>query len=165
MARNAFYSFHFQPDNWRAAQVRGMGVLEGNEPASDNDWEAVKRGGEAAIQKWIDGQMSGRSVAIVLVGNATAGRKWINYEIEKGWNDKKGVLGIYVHNLKNREGNQTTKGSNPFETFTMKRDNSKLSSYVRCYDPPYSDSKQVYGYIHDNLGAWIEAAIKTRDNF
>jgi hypothetical protein len=31
--------------------------------------------------------MSGRSVAMVLVGKETAGRKWINYEIGKAWND------------------------------------------------------------------------------
>lgn len=165
MARNAFYSFHFQPDNWRAAQVRGMGVLEGNEPASDNDWEAVKKGGDSAIQKWIDGQLSGRSVAIVLVGNATAGRKWIKYEIEKAWNDGKGVLGIYCHNLKDVQGNQTSKGTNPFDDFTMRKDQSKLSSLVRCYDPPYADSKQVYAYIKQNLESWIEAAISTRKNY
>lgn len=44
MARNVFYSFHYVPDGWRVAQVRNMGVLEGNRPASDNDWERVKRG-------------------------------------------------------------------------------------------------------------------------
>lgn len=85
MTRRAFYSFHYQPDNWRAAQVRSMGVIEGNKPASDNDWEDVKAGGDSAIQKWIDGQLSGKTVAIVLIGQNTAGRKWINYEIEKAW--------------------------------------------------------------------------------
>ena len=32
MARRTFYSFHYKPDNWRAAQVRNMGVIEGNRP-------------------------------------------------------------------------------------------------------------------------------------
>ena len=36
------------PDNWRASQVRNMGVVEGSPAATDNDWEAVKRGGDAA---------------------------------------------------------------------------------------------------------------------
>src|SRR5438046_1660661 len=83
MARRAFYSFHYIPDNWRASQVRMMGVIDGNQPATDNDWETVKKGGDAAIQRWIDGQLDGKSVAIVLVGTNTAGRKWINYEINK----------------------------------------------------------------------------------
>ena len=98
MARKAFYSFHYIPDNWRAGQVRKMGVLEGNSPASDNDWEEVKKA-DSTIQKWIDGQLNGKSVAIILIGSKTAGRKWIKYEIKKAWKDKKGVLGIYIHNL------------------------------------------------------------------
>ena len=28
---------------------------------------------------------------IVLIGESTANRKWINYEITKSWNDHKGV--------------------------------------------------------------------------
>lgn len=27
MARRTFYSFHYKPDNWCAAQVRNMGVI------------------------------------------------------------------------------------------------------------------------------------------
>ena len=30
MARRVFYSFHYQPDNWRAAMVRNIGSIEGN---------------------------------------------------------------------------------------------------------------------------------------
>jgi hypothetical protein len=67
--RKAFYSFHYD-DNWRAAQVRSMGVIEGNEPCSDNDWETVKGGGDPAIEKWIAEQLEGKTCAIVLVGSA-----------------------------------------------------------------------------------------------
>ena len=45
MARRVFYSFHYKNDNWRAATVRSIGTVEGNKPASDNDWETVKKGG------------------------------------------------------------------------------------------------------------------------
>ena len=38
MARKAFYSFHYKNDNWRASTVRNIGSVEGNKPASDNDW-------------------------------------------------------------------------------------------------------------------------------
>lgn len=54
MARRVFFSFHFDNDAWQAGQVRNMGTLEGNEPVSDNDWEEVKKGGDAAIEKWIE---------------------------------------------------------------------------------------------------------------
>lgn len=119
MARRAFYSFHYKPDNWRASQVRNMGVVAGNKPATDNDWEKIKKGGDAAIKKWIDGQLSDKSVAIVLIGSNVAGRKWIKYEIKKAWQDEKGVLGIYIHNLKDNDGNQLTKGNNPFSAYKI----------------------------------------------
>jgi len=81
MARRVFYSFHYLPDAWRTSQVRNIGAIEGSKPASDNDWEAVKKGGEKAIQKWIDDQLDGRSCTVVLIGKDTAKRKWINYQI------------------------------------------------------------------------------------
>jgi hypothetical protein len=118
MARRVFYSFHYVPDNWRASQVRNIGVVEGNVPASDNDWETIKKGGDKAIQNWIDNQLNGRSCAIVLIGQNTAGRKWINYEIKKSWEDGKGLLGIYIHRLKDRNGLQSSQGSNPFDEFS-----------------------------------------------
>ena len=165
MARRAFYSFHYEPDNWRASQVRNIGAIEGNSPASDNDWETVTKGGEAAIQRWIDNQLSGRGCTIVLIGAATAGRKWVNYEIGKSWNDGKGVLGVYIHRLKDRFGQQSAKGTNPFDGFTMERDKSKLSSIVKVYDPAYWESTDVYNYIATNLAAWVEDAIATRNAY
>lgn len=165
MARRVFYSFHYAPDNWRASQIRNMGVVEGNQPATDNDWETVNKGGDAAIQRWIDGQLSGKSCSVVLIGAGTARRKWIDYEIHTSWNSKKGVLGVYVHNLKNVSGAQASRGTNPFSHIRMQRDNAALSSIVKAYDPPYSDSKQCYDYIKQNLASWIEEAIKIRDAY
>ena len=93
MARRVFYSFHYDADCARASQVRNMGVVEGNKPAADNDWETIKKGGEAKIKQWIDAQLEGRSCTVVLIGADTAGRKWIDYEIETSWNSAKGWLG------------------------------------------------------------------------
>ncbi len=161
--RKVFYSFHFKPDNWRASQVRQMGVLEGNEPATDNDWQTVIGGGDAKIKKWIDDQIFGKSCAVVLVGQDTANRKWINYEIKKAWKDSKGVVGIHIHKLKDSGQNQANKGGNPFEEITM--ESKKLSNIVKCYDVKKTDSKDAYNAIKDNLADWIEEAIKIRNNY
>jgi len=163
MPRRAFYSFHYKEDNWRAAQVRNMGVIEGNRPVSDNEWEKIKRGGDKAIKRWIDDQMKGKSVVIVLIGSRTAGRKWIKYEIQRGWQLKKGVLGIYIHNLKDKNGNQSLKGRNPFDDFTL--NGVKLSKIVKAYDPPYRESTKVYDYIKRNLANWVDEAIKIRSQY
>ncbi|MBN2561988.1 MAG: TIR domain-containing protein [Phycisphaerae bacterium] len=160
MARSVFYSFHYKPDNWRAAKVRSIGAIDGNRPASDNDWETITGGGEAAIKRWIAGQMSGRSCTIVLIGANTAGRKWINYEIIESWNDGKGLVGIHIHNLEDSAGRQSAKGRNPFEGITV--GGRPLSNIAQVYDPPYSTSKLVYGHIVSNLENWVEEAIRIR---
>ena len=164
-ARKAFFSFHYIPDNWRASQVRNAGVVEGNVPVSDNDWEKIKGGGDKEIEKWIAEQMSGRSCAVVLIGNQTAGRKWIEYEIVKAWNDSKGVVGIYVHNLKNVKGEQASKGNNPFDGVTLKQGTVKLSTVVKAYDPPYTTSTYVYDHIKENIEGWVDEAISIRTNY
>ena len=166
MARRVFYSFHYQPDVVRVSQVRNIGALEDNPPVTDNDWETVAHGGDQAIRRWIDGQLSGRSAAVVLIGAATAGRKWINYEIEQAWNSGKGVVGVHIHRLKNWQGQQSAMGRNPFTHFTMNGGSvagQTLSNFVKTYDPPYLDSKQVYAHIRSNLEAWVEEAVINRN--
>lgn len=163
MARHAFYSFHYVPDNWRAGKVRSMGIIEGNRLLSDNGWEQVKKSGDSAIQNWINSEMEGKSCTIVLVGSHTAGRKWIDYEIRKAWNDKKGVLGIYIHNLTDRNGDQSVKGANPFASISL-QDGRHLSLIVKCYDPPQMVSSNVYAHIADNIEGWVEEAITIRRN-
>jgi hypothetical protein len=167
MARKIFFSFHYIPDNWRASQVRNMGVIEGNAPVSDNDWEAVTKKGDDAIEKWINGQLEGKSCSIVLIGSGTAGRKWIEYEIKKSWGEKKGLLGIYVHNLKDNDGKQSTKGKNPFDGFTLEVNGQKVqfNTIVKTYDPPYTVSTDVYKHIKDNIAQWAEDAITIRNKY
>lgn len=163
MARQVFYSFHYDNDNWRASQVRNIGVIEGNRPAPDNDWETVKRGGDAAIKKWINDQMHYRSCTIVLVGSGTAGRKWINYEIEQTWNNKMGLVGICIHNLKNILGQQSNQGNNPFSGFSV--NGTSLSQIAKLYSPPYWDSKDVYNYIANNIADWTNEAVNIRNKY
>jgi hypothetical protein len=162
MARKCFYSFHYKPDNARASQVRNIGAIEGNKPASDNDWEKVTKGGDDAIKKWIADQMKGRTCCIVLVGSATANRKWINHEIIKGWDDGLGVVGIHIHGLKNLAGQTSTQGYNPFDYIGYGNTGKKLSSIVKCYNPTGATSKDKYDWISKHLENAVQEAIDIR---
>lgn len=165
MARKVFFSFYYAGDGWRASQVRNMGALEGNAPCSDNDWETVKKGGDKAIEKWIADQLIGRSCTVVLVGGETANRKWVIHEIQESWNGKKGVVGIRIHNLKDRNANAGTYGANPFDKLTLQNGTKKLSSVVKLYNPSGANSTDVYNSIKNNIAAWVEEAVKTRDEY
>lgn len=159
--RQVFFSFEYKKDVWRAGQVRNMGKVSNDSTFSDNDWEEVKEKSDAAIKKWINEQMNMRSCIVVLVGATTSSRKWVKYEIEKAYELNKGIVGIYVHNLKDKNGNQTTKGSNPFyNVFT--NDGHRLSNYVTCFDSDYKSSEYVYHDIDDHIEDLIEDAIANK---
>ena len=164
MARRVFYSFHYNPDVFRVSQVRNIGRLEANRPATDNDWEAIKRGGDAAIKRWINSQLNGRSCTVVLVGQNTANRKWINYEIIRSWDEGMGVVGIHIHGLKNAEGYISKKGKNPFDYIGYGNTGKKLSTIVKCYNPPGSNSKERYAWIAKHLENAVEEAIRIRNS-
>jgi len=155
MARQTFFSFRYKKDNWRASIVRNSWVTQNDREASGffdtADWEEVKKKKDSEIEKWIDGQLKGTSVTVVLIGADTAGKKWIDYEITSSHKKGNGMLGIYVHRIKDSKGNTTTKGKNPFDNWTFKKQD-KVITYP------------VYEWIGDdgykNMGDWIEKAAK-----
>jgi len=56
-----------------------MGVVEGNKPATDNDWEEITSGGDRAIKKWIDDQLYGKSCNVVLIYDWVAADGYNNF--------------------------------------------------------------------------------------
>lgn len=160
MKRKVFYSFHFDNDVMRVQQIRNIGVIEGNEPVSPNEWEQVKRGGAKTIEKWIDENMKYKDCVVVLVGEETSKREWVKYEIKKAWNDKRGLLGIYIHNIKCPRSGIGKQGDNPFDQFTL--NGTPLSSIVTCYNP---NSYDAYGDISSNLEKLVDDAINIRNKF
>lgn len=164
MARNCFYSFHFKPDNWRAATVRGIGVIEGNEPVKDNEWESITSGAdsERKIEAWIAGQLKGKTCIVVLVGTNTANRKWISYEISKAWNEGLGVVAINIHGLKDKDGTTSSIGANPLDFVSFTQSGKALSTVAKRYDPAGANSKERYDWIATHLANAVEEAIKIR---
>ena len=158
MARRSFFSFHYGNDVWRANIVRNSWVTQDRIAAGfvdAADFEEVKKGGDAAIKKWIREQLNGTSVTVVLIGSETNSRDYVKYELQQSYEKGNGLLGIYIHQVKDRNGNTTTKGSNQFGSIG-KDSNGKdvyFSTDYPCYD--WVDDN---GY--NNLGSWIEAAAK-----
>lgn len=158
MAKKCFLSFHYNDDCWRVSQVKKIGAIEEQPLLDSNDWESIKKKGDVAIEKWIADNMHGKKCLVVLVGAKTAGRRWVKHEIKKAWKDGLGVLAIHIHNLKNSDGEQSDKGSNPFTGLTV--DGKTVTGKV--YDPPYKISTNVYDHIKENISTWIDDAIKAR---
>jgi len=159
MARSAFVSFHYERDHWRVQQVLRMGAIDGQEILSSQKWEEVKRGGDQAIKNWIEKEMKYKGAVVVLIGAQTASRPWVKYEIIKAWNEKRPLLGIRIHGLKDSAGNTDASGANPFEKVTFSTGGS-VADYVPVYTPTGSDSTQVYASIASNIESWVANAYK-----
>lgn len=109
MARRVFFSFEYS-DVSRVMVVRNCGLTAGKEITGFIDkaeFEKVERNGEQAIKDWIDAQLVGTSVTVVLVGASTCASKWVNYEIQQSVKRGNGLLGIDISGIKNF-GQQTT---------------------------------------------------------
>jgi hypothetical protein len=142
MARRVFFSFKYQ-DVSRAMVVRNSWVTQGKESAGfidAADFEKLEKDGDAAIQKWIDDQLKGTSVTVVLVGAKTCGSRWVKYEIAKSKELGHGLLGIDVSKIKDLKGNTSDRcGTIP----------NGYKFYLWNNDDGYT-----------KMGEWIEAAAK-----
>ena len=142
MARKVFFSFHYDRDAWRVAQVRNCNVVAqyDKNPFYDKaEWQTIKRQGDAAIRNWIEKQLSGTSVTVVLIGRETSTRPWVKHEIKRSIELGKGLIGIDISKINDRNGNTDDTGVNP------------LPAGYRVYLWNTESGRE-------NLGRWIEEA-------
>ena len=140
--RKVFFSFKYK-DVSRAMVVRNSWFTQGKEAAGfidAADFEELEKQGDTAIKNWIDKQLNGTSVTVVLVGAKTCDSRWVKYEIEKSIEIGNGLLGIDVSKIKDLQGN------------TSKR----CGQIPKDYD--FYLWKKDDGY--NNMGDWIEKAAK-----
>ena len=159
MARRVFFSFHYKNDVVRANQVRHSWVTFKDKEAAGfidaADFEKVEREGEDAIKRWINKQLEGTSVTVVLIGSDTSKRDYVKYELEQSWKKGNGILGIYIHQKKDLNGRTSTKGDNSFGPIFKNNYDDKQYFFQRFKTYDWVDDD---GY--NNMGTWIETAAK-----
>lgn len=156
MARRVFFSFHFERDILRVGQIRNSNLLRAGDTPSgfvdSADWESIRRQGDDAVRRWINSQLEGTSVTVVLIGAETANRPWINYEIIESVKRGNGLLGVYIHNVRDLRLQTDSQGANPFSYLNWNNGQGER------LDGTYP----VYDWVDDNgrvnLPSWIERA-------
>ncbi len=109
MARKVFFSFKYD-DVQRAMNVRNSNVIKGATKSGfidKADFEEVERKGDYAIKNWIDKQLEGTTVTVVLIGANTNRSRWVKYEIEQSIKRGNGILTIDISKIKDLDGNTT----------------------------------------------------------
>lgn len=159
MAKTVFYSFHYKRDVHRVQLVKNINALVGQPILNSQQWEEVRRGGTAGIQKWIDGQMAYKRAVVVLIGKETAARPWVKYEILKAWSIKKPLVGIRIHGVSSM-GTADTIGGDPFASAGL--------SGVPIYDPTVKDwlgridSQATYRALATSIEQWASTGVTSR---
>jgi len=140
MARRVFFSFEYG-DVSRAMVVRNSWVIQGREAAGfidAADFEDLERQGATAIKNWIDEQLKGTTVTVVLVGEETCDSRWVKYEITESIERGNGLLGIDISKIRDLQGNTSERCGRIPEGYEF---------YLWNTDDGYN-----------NMGDWIEKA-------
>jgi hypothetical protein len=156
MARRVFFSFHYDEDVWRANQVRNCWVTHPDRQSAGffdaSLWESSKRNGDEGIKRMIRDGLQGTSVTAILVGANTAGRTYIDYEIDQSHNVRhNGILAIRIDGLGDRFGYKSTRGRNPLDEWTFTESGKKFSDIYSTYD-------WVLDNGHKNCAEWFHRA-------
>lgn len=124
MARNVYFSFHYQDVvDFRANVVRNSGKFRksGGVFRDSSIWEEAKEKQVQKIKSLIDDELKGSSVTCVLIGSETYSRRWVRYEIFKSFQMKKGQIGVGINWIKDKHGKtKFWRGKNPFSYLSLK---------------------------------------------
>jgi hypothetical protein len=131
MPRRTFFSFHYAPDVWRAWNVRNSWVMEKADKESrgffDNSvFEASKKKGDDALKKFLREGLKNTSVTCVLAGTDTWSRRWVRYEIARSIIKGNGLLTVYIHGVRNKNEETSTKGEDPLAQMGVYRTDSGI---------------------------------------
>lgn len=194
MARRVFFSFHYNRDVQRAHVIRNSWLTHPTRELAgffDNSvFESKQRTNENTLKRFLDDGLIGCSVTCVLVGNQTAWRRWVRYELLRSFVEAKGLLGIYIHSISRFNDGIDSQGVNPFSHLGFEvRDQTTLhfkewngQQWVWSTDlagmplrdvrynlrgstnGTFADLFPVYdwtqGFGYLNIGGWIEQAAK-----
>jgi hypothetical protein len=134
MARYVFFSFAYNDvKNFRVNVVRNSWLLNNNEETfiDGSIWEKAKTKGDTYLKRLIKDGLNKTSVTAILVGQDTANRRWVNYEIIKSFERGNGILGIHINRIRGKDGYICKRGQNPLDrlAFEISEDGRKISFY------------------------------------
>ncbi|MEG8021520.1 TIR domain-containing protein [Sphingomonas aerolata] len=158
MARRVFFSFHYARDVRRIQQVRQSWVVRPGDEAQPfydkAEFEKVKAR-PGGIAKWIEDQLAGTSVTVVLFGAETSMRPWVQHEIKRSHELSKGIVAVDVHSIRDPQYGADYQGANPLDHWSVTRNGVSV---------PMSRVYSTYDWVRDNgyanMPTWIEAAAK-----
>lgn len=113
--RHVYFSFHYA-DIWKVNQIRNSGLVFGARSVGFVDkslWEEAKAKTPAALRKLIQDGLDGTSVTAVLIGQETASRPWVKYELAESLQRGNALIGVHINKVPDRAGKPARIGAIP----------------------------------------------------
>src|ERR1019366_2170566 len=194
MARRTFFPFHYKPDVSKAWIVRNSWVTKVAQGQRDDAgffdssvFEAEQRESDDALKGFLRRGLENTTVTCILVGQQTALRRWVRYEIFRSFIRGNGLLAVRINSIASLNSPATLAGSDPFGSlaFWVDKDRLRFKEYMTtgweaardvgsmplgdvAYDignftnHSLSNLFSIYDWKTDdgysNLGMWIESA-------
>ncbi|MDT4012501.1 MULTISPECIES: TIR domain-containing protein [Staphylococcus] len=158
MSRRVYFSFHYDNDISRVMTVRNSGLTKNDKVMGFIDkaeFETIKRNGKIAVQNWIDGQLKGTSVTIVLVGAETLNRPYVQYEILESLKRGNKIIGISIGNIKDLNGYKSTS-----QSFCKNIGEDEFGNSIWFDDIIQGKYDYIIDDGYNNLPRWIDDSFK-----
>ncbi len=157
-ASEVFFSYQYERDQMRVVKIRDLWLSSVGEEAKGfwdrSTFEDAKIQGTQAIHSWIDEQLKGTVLTVLLIGLETYITEYIDYTIEQSCQQGNAFLGIEVNRLPDRGGSTDLLGKNPLCKYLI---DSKTNTFLSDISTTYSWHKDNG---EENFIKWIEEAAK-----
>lgn len=161
MAKRVFFSFYYENDLSRALVVKNNWSLKENEESgfiNNSEFERMKRDGDETIERWIDKQLTGTTVTVVLIGSETLDSSYVQYAIKKSYERGNAIIALKIGKIKNLS--QQTSISQSAVKIVGKKSDGELLWLDEIIDGEYDYIKND-GY--NNLEKWINHVDKVKE--
>ena len=149
--RHCFFIFDYDDDLARARHIESLDLAVATAAAGfddDADWKAAVAKGGDAVKALIDNAILATSATVVLIGERTAERDYVDYAIERSIKRQNGILGIFVHDIPDASGATAAKGRAPYQAEAAE------TLEAHGYDTHDWDQGKFAGWIEDAATGW-----------
>lgn len=158
MSIGVFVAFNTENDMMRVKVVRNSWLANPKFEIAgyieEDDWMSLKIQGNEYLRDWIDRQLMGTAVTVVLIGSDTYDAPWVRYAIKESYIRGNAMVGIHLHNIVDNNGGGCDRGQNPLELYTVGGSNGTKSTLADIYP--------TYDWVQDNgqsmLESWVNNA-------
>ena len=154
MNRHCCFIFDYDNDLARAKQIDDLRLMRGTAPAGVDDvsrLQEARNAGKEAVRELIGDALSGTSATIVLIGEKTADLDYVEYAIEQSISRKNGIVGFFVHDMPDENGNTSAKGGVPYE--------------VQAAEKLDAHHYEVHDWDQSKFEEWVEEAATEWKNY